>query len=218
MTWHKWVVYNVGVYKTFRGVYMNIIYAKTILQIYGVANSVIEQLDELAERKALASMVDFSPCLEQCYKILEFTRQKDLLLRIKELVSKILCKLTNYDLDCLDYKYFKKKPKSYYKDFDFTSRKYFRTQVSLIEKVAKSLEKVGFNDSWFEQECLSVELFKEMFRRVKEKEQLSKKNKSKKEKQKDYSKKTPILDVFIGEELIKKECKEKKESKKIKTA
>ena len=158
---------------------MNIIYTKTILQIYAVAESVIEQLDDLAERKALASMSDFSPCFEQCEKIIDLKNQKNIILYIQKIVNKILSKLTIEQLDLLDYKYFKKKPKEYYKNFDYSSRAYFRNQIKVVLLVAEKLEKYQLNDSWFNKNCLKIEFFKEMLKRVQEKEELSNKNKPK---------------------------------------
>ena len=156
---------------------MNIIYTKTLLYVYGVADSVIEQLDDLAMRKALTSISDFSPCIEQCEKIINLTNQKNIILEIKENISKILSKLTIYQQDLLDYKYFKKKPKDYYKNFDFSSRAYFRSQVKVVSIVSEKLEKYDINDNWFEENCLDIQFFKEMLNRVKEKELLSNKNK-----------------------------------------
>ena len=62
------------------------------------------------------------------------------------------------------------------------SRAYFRLQVKLAEKFAKNLEKAGFSDERFKNECLSMEFFREMLARVKEKENLNRKNKTEKEK------------------------------------
>ena len=47
---------------------MNVYYAKTVLYAYANVDAVVEQIDELVEKKALSSMRDFSPCEEQCEK------------------------------------------------------------------------------------------------------------------------------------------------------
>ena len=45
------------------------------------------------------------------------------------------------------------------------------------------MEKIGFTDERFKSECLSIEFFREMLKRVKERENLSRKNKTAKEKE-----------------------------------
>ncbi|MBO7149708.1 MAG: hypothetical protein J6V71_02325, partial [Clostridia bacterium] len=93
---------------------MNIYYTKTVLYAYANIDAVKEQIDDFVERKALSSMSDYTPCIEQCESILNYTAQKIALIELKEFVEKALSKLSPYELDCLDYKYFKKKPKEYY--------------------------------------------------------------------------------------------------------
>jgi hypothetical protein len=88
-----------------------------------------------------------------------------------------LSKLTPYDLDCLDYKYFKKKPKEYYVDFDAESRNYFRKQTRLVNLIAKSFDKMGLTDDWFENNALKVNFMIELLRRVKIHEEKSKQKK-----------------------------------------
>ena len=158
---------------------MNVYYAKTVLYAYPNIEAVIEQIDELVERKALCSINDYSPCIEIAEKILDFTSQKVALIELNELASRGLKNFTQEDLDHLDYKYFKQKPKEYYKDFDFTSRGYFRRQQRLIKQFSERMEKVGATDEWFEKNCLTMDFFKELLKRVYEHEKNSMKNKPK---------------------------------------
>ena len=183
---------------------MNVIYAKTILHLYAVSDSVIDQLEELCQRKAFSSISDFSPCFDQCLKIVGWKLQKQILLDIKEIVNKILSKLSKLELDYLDYKYFKKNPKDYYKDFDFSSRNYFRRQNKLALKISDMLEKNEFSDDWFINQCKEIEFFKEMLKRVKEKESLGNKNKPLKEKlkQEEYQNKLNDKNLKIHKKLI----------------
>ena len=158
---------------------MNVYYAKTVLYAYPNIGAVIEQIDELVERKALCSINDYSPCIEIAEKILDFTSQKVTLMELNELTKRGLKKFTEEELDHLDYKYFKQKPKEYYIGFDFTSRNYFRRQQRLIRKFSESMEKIGATDEWFEKTCLKMDFFKEMLKRVYEHEKNSMKNKPK---------------------------------------
>lgn len=149
---------------------MNIYYAKTVLYAYKHLDAVICQLDELVLKKAISSMCDLSPCEAQCEKILQLTAQKDMLINLKIKVGEVLEKFTEDEKDYFDYKYFKVKPKEYYANFDFTSRAYFRKQIRIAEKFKKRLERAGINDEYFKKECLSVEFFRELLKRVVERE------------------------------------------------
>ncbi len=161
---------------------MNIYYAKSVLYAYTNLEAIMEQIDELVQKKALASMTDTSPCEWQCQRIIDYTAQKDVLIDLKIACDAVLKKFTEYELDCFDYKYFKVKPKQYFENVDTQSRTYFRRQVRLAEKFAERLERMGVTNYWFEQNCLKIEFFVELLKRVKEHEILCRKNKTLKEK------------------------------------
>lgn len=150
---------------------MKTLYAKCILYSYANLEQIMEQIDKLIEKKALESMNDFSPCITQCEKILNLTEQKGALITLKIICDNLFSKLSKYELDCLDYKYFRRHKKEYFIDFDCTSRGYFRRQIRLAIKVATRLEKLGITDDWFEDNCLSTDFFKELLKRVKQKEE-----------------------------------------------
>ena len=155
---------------------MNVLYAKCILYSYSSLEAVMDQIDELVEKKALASMSDTSPAYFQCEKIVLFTMQKDLLIETKRTVDKILERLTDYERECLDYKYFKSKPKTEYVGIDTTCRSYFRKQIKLAEIFADRLERAGIDDSRFENVFLKIDFFRELLRRVYEYENVCVKN------------------------------------------
>lgn len=161
---------------------MNVYYAKTALYAYPNVESLIEQIDELVERKALYSMNDFSPCEQIAEKILDYTAQKVTLKELKAFTEKALSNFTKDELDCLDYKYFKINPKEYYKDFDTSSRNYFRKQIRIAKKFSEKMDRVGATDEWFKENCLKNDFFKELLKRVYEHEKNSNKNKPKNKK------------------------------------
>lgn len=161
---------------------MKIIYAKTLLYAYPAIDGIIEQIDSLVEKKALFSMNDCSSCLSQCEIILGLTEQKKVYLKLMLELRAVLSKFSKEELDLLDYKYFKQKPKSYYEDFDSQSRGYFRRQVRIAKKFAEIIEEIGLTDEWYIKNCLTIEFFKELLKRVKENEVSSKKNLSRAEK------------------------------------
>lgn len=162
---------------------MKVLYAKAALYSYAHLEAIVEQIDEIVEKKAFSSSMNFTPALNQFEEIIGLTYQKEIVYALKLCADAALKKFSEREKDFLDYKYFHLKPKDYYKDFDASSRGYFRTQVRLAEKFAECLQKAGYSDERFEDECLSIEFFREMLSRVKEKENLSRKNKTVKEKE-----------------------------------
>lgn len=144
---------------------MKNLYAKVILYFYPCADSLCEQIDELVEKKALISMRDFSPCEEQCLKILNLTLQKDRICALKAAAEKALSVFGKDALVLLDYKYFKSMPKDAYAGYDFSERKYFRRQKSILKRFAELMDKAGINDETFERDYLSIEFFSELKRR-----------------------------------------------------
>ena len=157
---------------------MNVLYAKVALYAYAHLDALAEQIDEIVEKKAFSSSMDFSPALNQCENIICLTYQKDIVFALKLCVQEALKGFSEHETKCLDYKYFRTKPKEDYGDLDVSSRGYFRLQIRLAERFAERLEKAGFSDERFKDECLSMDFFREMLRRVKEKENLNRKNKT----------------------------------------
>ena len=170
---------------------MNLHFAKSILYAYTNLEEVIEQIDEIIERKALCSINDYSPCLEQCEKIIDLIEQKDVLIDLKIKAEKALQRFTDEELDYLDYKYFKVRPKEYYDDFDTFSRNYFRRQVKLANKFSMLIEHEGITQKYFEENCMKIDFMRELLKRVIEHEKLSYKNKP--NKLKNASKNKEIL-------------------------
>ncbi|MBR5192097.1 MAG: hypothetical protein IKW33_01640 [Clostridia bacterium] len=157
---------------------MNNYYAKTLLYAYPNLISLTEQIDELVEKKAFASMGIFSPALFQCEQILGLTNQKQIIINVKIILDKVLEKFSLDELDCFSYKYFKNKPKEYFKNFDASSRGYFRKQIKLINLFSKRLEYCGIDDDWFIKNCLNIDFFKELYKRVLEYEKITNKRKT----------------------------------------
>lgn len=155
---------------------MNVLYAKSLLLAYPNLDAVISQIDELVERKALSSMSDTSPAFFQCKSIVDFTAQKHLLIQSKLIIGDVLKKFSEEEIECIDYKYFKSKPRNCFVNLDTTSRSYFRRQIKIIKKFAEWIERAGIDDVRFEKEFLSIDFFKELLRRVKEYEISSMKN------------------------------------------
>ena len=176
---------------------MKINYTKAILYAFYNIEAVKEQIDEIVENKALASMTDCSPCDEQCEKILTYMAQKVALIELKNKVKLILRSLTDYELDLLDYKYFKQKPKEYFANFDTEGRTYFRKQSNVVKKVAALCEMVNISNEWFEKNFLEMNFFKQLLKRVDESQPKPKKPKIKRIVKKTQEKKLQSSSEFM---------------------
>ena len=145
---------------------MNEYYSKTILYSYKSLKAVMSQLDDLIVKKAISSMNDFSPCEKIAEKILALTAQKVVLADIMEKTERAVAKLNDNEKLILDYKYFKKLPKESFAHLDFTSRSYFRKQVRVVSRFAAKMDILGIDDTYFEEKCLKIEFFRELYKRV----------------------------------------------------
>ncbi len=145
-------------------------YGKAILYIYPVLEEVASQIDELVLQKAMASFSDTSSCQAQAERIIDLIYQKDLLLALKVCADEVLSQFGEEDRKCFEYKYFKRKPKSYFEGFDATDRKYFRRQVRVLDEFCLKLEKRGITREKFEKDYLQMEFIRDLVRRVEKSE------------------------------------------------
>ena len=159
---------------------MNVIYTKAVLYAYTSIEAIKRQIDDFVERRALASMNDYSPCDEQCEIIIEHMAQKVILTQLKSKLKAVLISLTNEELGLLDYKYLKIRPKEYFENIDTTKRSYYRKQLNLIKKISHRCDKVLLTDEWFEKNCLNINAIKWLVKRVENREENSRKNKEEK--------------------------------------
>ena len=158
---------------------METIYTKTILYAFNHLLSIAEQIDDLVKKKALSSIDNCSPAIMQYDAIVQLTYEKDVVYALKNMCDKALSKLTEEEMKYFEYKFFRNKPKSYFENFDTSSRAYFRKQNSLIKKCSERFEKCGIDNSFFEEKCLMIDFFRQLLKRTEEVEKKSYKNKPK---------------------------------------
>lgn len=111
-------------------------------------------------------MNDFSPCEIIAEKIIALTAQKVTLSEIMEKTERAVDKLTDDEKLILDYKYFKRLPKDAFSGLDFSSRSYFRKQVRVVGRFAAKMNALGIDDAYFEEKCLKIDFFRELYKRV----------------------------------------------------
>lgn len=157
-------------------------YEKVLLYAYPHLEDLARQIDKLVLKRALSSFSNYTSCESQCETILGMSDQKVRLLALKTRLDEILTRLTEYEMELLEYKYFKRKPRSSFSDFDSTSRQYFRRQLKLTEKISFLLNKSGMTEKWFNENYLDIDFMKLLLTRVIEYENNGniKKNKRKK--------------------------------------
>ena len=143
---------------------MKTIYAKTLLFLYTGIEEILSEIDQVVEDRAVASMNDTSPVLEQALGIIKLTEDKVKLIELKKLIDTILKQFTSYEQVVLDYNYFKRLSREDYAKFDFKSRTYFRKKKSIIDKFSTILTEKGITDEYFEKEYLSIKLVKRFFK------------------------------------------------------
>lgn len=141
-------------------------YAKAVLYIYPGLDGVIAQIDDLVLRKALASFSDNSSCLCQAERILEYIEQKDLLISLKSRVDAVLDTFGEEEIKYFEYKYFKRKPKSYFQGFDASGRQYFRVQIRLLDRFCRALERRGLGEETFFREYMQMDFIRDLVRRI----------------------------------------------------
>ncbi len=146
-------------------------YIKSILYAYPSLTDIIDNIDEVVYKKALASFSDTSPCIEQAERIMGLTNQKDLLIDLKIKVDEVLAKFSKEELLYFEYKYFKRLKKEAFYNFDTSSRRYFRQQIRLFNLLKKRFLALKMDEKWFNDNYLQIDFMRELLRRVKSKEE-----------------------------------------------
>lgn len=149
---------------------MKEIYTKTMLYAYPYLDAMIKKTDDKIIKKAIGSMFDISPCEEQCAKVITLIAQKEDLKYLKHLIERMIMKFPFSDFDYFDYKYFKIRPRAYYKDKIKIDRTYYRKQERLLKKFCSIFSAIGGDDQWFEEKFLSIRYINNLYQKLVEKE------------------------------------------------
>ena len=118
-------------------------YAKTILTCYDTIDGYITQIENLVRIKAKNSFYFRNGTIGLAEQLISLSEIRKDLMELSEIVDKMLKKMTEEDKILISYKYFGVQPED--KDFDLTSRNYFRKQVRAIKRFAELLKKSGFD-------------------------------------------------------------------------
>ncbi|MCQ2387716.1 MAG: hypothetical protein MJ066_04650 [Clostridia bacterium] len=141
-------------------------YLKTILYAYGTIEKRIEIIDDTVLNLALKSMSNFSPCFDQCENIVKLTQEKEKMFDLKIVIDRVLAKFTEEELELLDYKYFKRRPRELYVNFDNSNRTYFRKQDRILEKLDMELSKTRLSEEYFINVYMKFDFIVDIYKRV----------------------------------------------------
>lgn len=156
---------------------MKTLYAKAVLYSYSNLDKLCDAIDRHIEQRAISSLDNCSPAIEQYEKIATCMAHKDLIIDLKAVVDLILPVFSEEERNYIDYKYFRKKVRDGEANPEFKTRSYYRKQVKLAEKFAKWLKLHGIDDERFEKKYLEIDFFKQLIRKVEELEIQCRKNK-----------------------------------------
>lgn len=139
-------------------------HGKTMLTAYMLIDNLVKQIENLIQSRARNSFFNFSSTFEQAEKILKLTEIRLDLIALKEITKNALDSLSEEDRVLIFYKYFKINPKD--KDFDLTSRNYFRKQNKAIIKFEEILKRDGYTDEWFEKNYLKIAFIAGIYKKI----------------------------------------------------
>ena len=140
------------------------LYAKTILSCYMVLDKIITQIENLIKTRARNSFYDYSSTLKQSEKILSLCNVRLDLLELKEIAKNALNLLNEEQNTLISYKYFGILPKD--KNFDLTSRNYFRKQIKALNKFSSLLKSKGYNEEWFAKNYMPIAFIAGTYQKV----------------------------------------------------
>ena len=139
-------------------------HGKTMLSCYNTLDCVVGQIENIIKTKVKNSFYNFSPTYDQAEKILKLGEVRLDLLELKEITSEVLKELSEVDRILICYKYFGILPED--KNFDLTSRNYFRKQQRAIEKFDIKLKSKGYDEEWFKNKYLKIAFIAGVYKKM----------------------------------------------------
>ena len=138
-------------------------YQELILFLYPRLGRAAEDIGEVVEAKALAS-VSGRECAERCAeRLLAYLHMRDCFLAVKAAVEEVAAALTEEERYLLEYKYFRRKP-NLEGEFAGTGlrcslRTYYRKQERLARRVNALFLRAGLTEAWFAANLAGLPFF-----------------------------------------------------------
>lgn len=141
-------------------------YEKALLYAYPALEEIIDAYDAIFLKHALNSFSSGRSAMEEAEALIGKIAEKDLYVFIKLRLDRVLESFSPFEKKHFSYKYFRDLPPSAFDGFDVASRSYFRRQQRLLQKFARVLNREGLTEAWFDDACMTTDLFPELLRRI----------------------------------------------------
>ena len=138
-------------------------YEKTCLTCYPVIDAVVRQIENVIKKNAKNSFYGGS-AERIAEKIIDLSETRIDLIDLKGYVKAAYETLDALDKELIAYKYFGLIPKS--KNFDHTSRNYFRRQVRALKTFSKQLKSAGLDEDFFAARYIKIAFINETYKRI----------------------------------------------------
>ena len=137
-------------------------YQKVLLYAYPKLGRVAEDIGQLVQAKARASVIGREPALACAEKLIGYNFLREQLLFVKDELEALLGCLSREERFLLEYKYFRRKRElAAYADLrlSYSERTYFRRQQRLARTVNAELVRRGLTEEWFFEAFSGVPFF-----------------------------------------------------------
>lgn len=138
-------------------------YEKTCLTCFPTLDVMVLQIENLIKKNAKNSF--FMQGAEKiAERIISLNEARIDLIELKGFVKRAYEQLDALDKELIGYKYFGNEPKC--KNFDHTSRNYFRRQVRALKVFSKKLKSVGLDENYFMARYAKIAFINETYKRI----------------------------------------------------
>ena len=137
-------------------------YQKVLLYAYPKLGRVAEDIGQIVQAKARASVIGRESALSCAEKLIGYNFLRDQLLFLQGELESMFAKLTREEKFLLEYKYFRRKKElAAYADLQLScsERTYFRRQQRLARTVNAELIRRGLTEEWFFEAFSGVSFF-----------------------------------------------------------
>ena len=143
---------------------MNKLYTETLLYLFPKIDARINCINEKSIKLGFGSMRN--KIFESIELMYQLCKEKFIYMIIKNAINVIKNRLSVQQINLLEYKYFRNDNMILDKDFDHTSRNYFRRQNALLKRFSESFELLDFTNEFFEKECLKYKFISALLNNV----------------------------------------------------
>ncbi len=131
--------------------------AKILLMTYPKIIGEISLTEEKIYKTCIYSHTSLMPTTLVCEKVLDLIEEKKKLIKLKDLLDRVLACLDKEEYTLIAYKFFNIQPIG---EFNYSARSYYRKQNKALERFNFLLNCIGLNDNEIEKNYSNLNLFK----------------------------------------------------------